>query len=471
MKHTYSTFLVGLCGTLPLGCSGTNAILGVNESGGSSAVTTGSSSAITTGGSSAIANGEGGAGGTPGATGGTRSSVGDSGGSNASMTGGGGAGGTPAVTGGTSSGGGDGGGSNASTTGGGGAGGTPAATGGTTGNDGRDPLLGTWTYSGHVPASVNITLTFNSDKTFIFAEDVAPANIPAGVVPTGCVTTDTYLGTYAETVSGGTNTITWTFTGGTANAVSRCDAAFVSYESAGTPMTPDAITSYRDEGLIPPPTDNYVVTSTTLVLTNPAYSGTIGIGHSPGTTFTKVIDCRTVDCPIAACDAGSTSVTYVGTCCPACSTSEPTCASVTCVAPTCPTGYSVAREPGACCDTCVATPSAQTPNCEAVDCGTPSSCLLGYVVTNTAWTCCPTCAPDPNYCQSDADCMLAWDMTSCCSCNSISTRRYDQDPCYFSADNSAHSASCANAANCTASCPSCALLGQASPTCSNHHCS
>ena len=45
--------------------------------------------------------------------------------------------------------------------------------------------------------------------------------------------------------------------------------------------------SYRDQGLIPPPTDNYTVTSTTLVLTNPAYSATIGIGHSPGTTFTR----------------------------------------------------------------------------------------------------------------------------------------------------------------------------------------
>jgi hypothetical protein len=149
-----------------------------------------------------------------------------------------------------------------------------------------DPLVGTWTYSGNVPAQVNITLTFKADKTFTFVETVAPWGYPAGYVPNGCVTTDTYPGTYAESVPGGTNTLTWTFAGGTANAVSGCNDA--SMDSTGTPMTPDAITSYRNQGLIPPTTTTYSATSTTLVLTSPG-NGTVGIGRNPGTTFTKVV--------------------------------------------------------------------------------------------------------------------------------------------------------------------------------------
>jgi hypothetical protein len=197
--------------------------------------------------------------------------------------------------------------------------------------------------------------------------------------------------------------------------------------------------------------------------------GTMGTGGTTGT----VIDCRTVDCSFPVCEAGYTSVTYTGSCCPVCVASDPSCASVTCAAPSCPSGFTVAREPGACCDTCAATPSAQAPNCDAVRCGMPSSCPLGYIVTNTAWTCCPTCAPDPNYCETDADCMLAWDRTSCCSCNSISTRRYAQDLCYSSANGDSRSvpASCAPPGNCLSGCPSCALLGHARSTCSNHHCS
>jgi len=134
---------------------------------------------------------------------------------------------------------------------------------------------------------VNITLTLNADKTFTCIEDVAPISVPAGYVPTGCVTTDTYLGTYSVTVSGSTNTLNWNFASGTANAISGCDAEFIAYESAGTPMTADAIISYRNQGLIPPPTDDYTVTSTTFVITNPAYSGSIGVGHSPGTSFSR----------------------------------------------------------------------------------------------------------------------------------------------------------------------------------------
>jgi hypothetical protein len=211
--------------------------------------------------------------------------------------------------------------------------------------------------------------------------------------------------------------------------------------------------------------------STGGIISTGGSKSTGGTTDSGGTTSTAV-DCRTVDCSFPVCEAGYTSVTYAGSCCPVCVAGDSSCAGVTCATPSCPSGYTVAREPGACCDTCVATPSAKAPYCETVDCGTPSSCPLGYIVTNTAWTCCPTCASDPNYCETDADCMLAWDQTSCCSCNGISTRRYAQDPCYSSASGDSRSvpASCARPDNCPF-CPSCALLGHASSTCSNHHCS
>ena len=145
-----------------------------------------------------------------------------------------------------------------------------------------DPLVATWIFSGRVPALVAITLTFNSDKTLTFVEEVAPPTTPAGFVPDGCVTTDSFSATYAETVSGGVNTLTWTFKDGTANAVSGCNTA--SNASAGTPMTAAAIEDYRAQGLIPPTTETYAVTSTTLVLTPTVSSGA---GLSTSTTFTK----------------------------------------------------------------------------------------------------------------------------------------------------------------------------------------
>jgi hypothetical protein len=162
--------------------------------------------------------------------------------------------------------------------------GCPAKDGGTAAFDaGSDPLVGTWTSSRPALSVVDATVTFASDKTFTFVETVAPFSYPAGYVPNGCVTTDTYFGTYAESVSGGASTLTWAFAGGTANAVSGCNNA--SNDSTGTPMTADAIASYRDQGLIPPTTTTYAVTSTTLVLTSPANA--YGVGRSPGTTFTK----------------------------------------------------------------------------------------------------------------------------------------------------------------------------------------
>jgi len=113
-------------------------------------------------------------------------------------------------------------------------------------------------------------------------ETVSPASLPAGFEPTSCVTTDTYLGFYAEGVAGGTNTLDLTVTGGTANAIIGCDAG-----SVGTPMTSDTIAAYRDQGLVPATMNTYAVTSTTLVLTPAPNNPTIvGLATKP-TTFTR----------------------------------------------------------------------------------------------------------------------------------------------------------------------------------------
>jgi len=148
------------------------------------------------------------------------------------------------------------------------------------GGDGPDPLLGTWTYSGSVPSRVDVTLTFESDGSFTGAEDVTPA----GIESEPCVTTELYEGTYVENASSGANTLTFGFARGTRNQVSGCSDP--SDDSPGTPMTPEDIVSYRDQGLIPPETVTYAVTSTTLLLSSPE-DGMAGIGRGSGSSFTR----------------------------------------------------------------------------------------------------------------------------------------------------------------------------------------
>ena len=131
-----------------------------------------------------------------------------------------------------------------------------------------DPLVGTWTFSGYVPAIVTITLTLKADKTFTLAETVAPLTTPVGYVANGCVTTHSLFGTYAEVISGSTNTLKWTFAGGTANAISGCDN--MANNASGMPMTPADIAAYTAQGLLLPATETYSVTATTLVLTESA---------------------------------------------------------------------------------------------------------------------------------------------------------------------------------------------------------
>ena len=197
--------------------------------------------------------------------------------------------------------------------------------------------------------------------------------------------------------------------------------------------------------------------------------GAIGIGGASAAGGTG-IDCTLVDCSAQQCPAGYESVTLAGSCCPTCVLQASACNSVTCLVPNCPSGYTVGREPGACCDTCSASATATPPNCEAVDCGTPVSCALGYVVTNTPWTCCPSCAPDPNYCETDADCVVATRYGQCCTCpTSISTRRYTEDSCYYAASSPRLlPTACGSQVACAVTCGACTTADAAK--CLNHTC-
>lgn len=140
----------------------------------------------------------------------------------------------------------------------------------------HNPLVGTWMYSGSVPDIITLTITLNADKTFKFSETVAPFTHPAGTAATSCVTTDTYVGTYSET---GSNTLRWTVTDATVNAVSRCDKA--SDDAAGRPLPLNEISGIRDQGLLPAERVTYAATAAALVITP-------GLGPQPSTTFTKV---------------------------------------------------------------------------------------------------------------------------------------------------------------------------------------
>jgi hypothetical protein len=136
-----------------------------------------------------------------------------------------------------------------------------------------DPLVGTWNFSGSVPAIVKVAFTLNADKTFSFVEDVAPPTWPAGYVPNGCVTTDTFLGTYAATAS----TLTLTVTGGTDNAVHSCNNPATN--TPGVPMTAADVSALSPQGLFPPPTVSYTLADQHLTLTAP--------GGSTSTTYSR----------------------------------------------------------------------------------------------------------------------------------------------------------------------------------------
>lgn len=149
--------------------------------------------------------------------------------------------------------------------------------GGGCGSESQPRPIGTWTYSGNTPNIVTLALTFNADGTFGAVEQVAPLTRPAGLTPSpGCATTDSYSGRYDISSTSGTSTVTWTYDTGTVNAILGCDDP--SIDSAGTAATPEAIAAYTAEHILPPATEAFAQTQTTLVLTP-------GFGSS--TTFTR----------------------------------------------------------------------------------------------------------------------------------------------------------------------------------------
>jgi hypothetical protein len=105
----------------------------------------------------------------------------------------------------------------------------------------------------------------------------APAN--------GCVTLQTFSATYVETESNGTSTLTWTFTSGSSNVVSRCFDPATNRE--GTAMTSETLDSYIAQGMVPPRAVTYTVSSTSLVL-NPSVRDKSGLSNRA--VFTKKPD-------------------------------------------------------------------------------------------------------------------------------------------------------------------------------------
>jgi hypothetical protein len=146
---------------------------------------------------------------------------------------------------------------------------------------GRDPLVGTWIFTGNVPARVTSALSINPDGTFTCVEQVAPATLPAGAGQIPCVTTLAFSAKYIETVIDGMDTLMWTFVSGTANAVTGCR----SNNSSGTPMTAEGVVSLIAQGIILPTRVAYSASSETLVF-NPMATG----GGFNRTEFIKIIE-------------------------------------------------------------------------------------------------------------------------------------------------------------------------------------
>lgn len=136
------------------------------------------------------------------------------------------------------------------------------------------PLVGTWRFRGSVPSHIDAALTFGADGRYTLSENVAPATTPSGSHDSsGCTTTLITSGTYFAD----NGKLTFEFDGGFANALSGCDDP--SRDSAGTPLTPDAIAAYTEQGILPASNQAYSVDSDELTLTP-------GFGHlDTGTTL------------------------------------------------------------------------------------------------------------------------------------------------------------------------------------------
>jgi hypothetical protein len=94
--------------------------------------------------------------------------------------------------------------------------------------DSQGSLVGTWTVSRAVAGAsfADVTLTFQSDHSFMFVEQVTPIlSIDAGVRPGsgGCVASQILFGTYSTAKSNGADTLAMTFVSDRANVVTGCE--------------------------------------------------------------------------------------------------------------------------------------------------------------------------------------------------------------------------------------------------------
>lgn len=101
---------------------------------------------------------------------------------------------------------------------------------------------------------------------------------------------------------------------------------------------------------------------------------------------------------------------------------------------TCRQGNEVGLPAGGCCYDCVSDQE-QVDVVTCVDAcpDAPPSCPIGYRAATVPGACCLECVVDQDYCNSDADCVLAKRPANCCGCvEAVSVRRLDADDCYTS---------------------------------------
>jgi hypothetical protein len=154
-----------------------------------------------------------------------------------------------------------------------------------------DPLVGTWRWTGPSPGPTALSITFKADNTLALVEQVQPGSLPAGSSPQpppgfdsdSCVPVLFCYGTYADTLSEGVHVLDWAFTDGTKDQVSGCSNP--SSNSPGVPLSDDEVTSFIDQGHLPPRTLTYDVSTSELRLTSADTSA--GVGRVEGTTFTR----------------------------------------------------------------------------------------------------------------------------------------------------------------------------------------
>jgi len=139
----------------------------------------------------------------------------------------------------------------------------------------------------------------------------------------------------------------------------------------------------------------------------------------------------------------------------------------------CRQGYEVGLPAGACCYDCVRNQERlDVVTCDEACPETPPSCPSGYRAAPVPGSCCLECVVDQDYCNSDADCVLAKRPANCCACvQSVSVRRLDADDCYSSVSPSRSTPdSCPPDNNCALVDCACPAEIPISAACVEHHC-